>query len=217
MKPTKRKAKAVKAPAAAEWIALSRLRRWPGNPRKNAEAVRPVADSIIRFGWGAVLLARRDTNELVAGDTRYQAAEMLIADYKRSRGRRGATWHPEAVHTAATGEVPVRFGDWNDKEARLLAIADNKIGEIATWDEEQLAEILREHSVDDARVAGYDAEELQALLEQTSEDHDGGSGDPQLGGDLTYQVVVECTSEEHQAEVLEQLQADGLSCKPLVV
>src|SRR4249920_1006528 len=43
---------------AAEWVALSRLRLWPDNPRDNdGEPVERVMRSIKRFGWGAPILA----------------------------------------------------------------------------------------------------------------------------------------------------------------
>jgi DNA modification methylase/predicted nucleic acid-binding protein len=107
--------------AAAVWVPLDRLRPWPGNPRKNDKAVDEVARAIKRFGWGAPIVAREQDGEVISGHTRLEAARRLGLD-----------------------RVPVRFLNLDPADAHLLAIADNKLGEIATWDDDRLAEILAE-------------------------------------------------------------------------
>ena len=107
--------------AAAEWVSVETLKPWAGNPRKNQKAVSTVAASIERFGFGAPLLARRETGEIIAGHTRLKAAIKL-------------GWPT----------VPVRYLDLDERRARLLALADNKTGEIAEWDHEALDALLAE-------------------------------------------------------------------------
>src|SRR5579871_4190904 len=107
--------------AAAEWIPVGELVPWLGNPRRNDAAVKQVADSIKRFGFGAPLLARKANGELIAGHTRLKAALLL-----------------------GIPRVPVRYLDLDPADAHLLALADNKLGEIAEWDDEKLAAILIE-------------------------------------------------------------------------
>ncbi len=128
--------------AAAVWVAISDLRPWDQNPRLNEPAVAKVADSIRRFGFGAPLLARRD-GELIAGHTRLKAALSLGLD-----------------------RVPVRYLDLDPADARLLALADNKLAEIAEWDEALLAEVLKDFDATDAAIAGFGASELAELLEK---------------------------------------------------
>lgn len=130
---------------AAEWVALSTLKPWKRNPRKNKEAISAVARSIESFGFGAPIVARREDFRIIAGHTRYEAARRL------------------ALET-----VPVRFLDVTEEQANALALADNKLGEIAEWDNDQLAAILaelRSHDEDLPKIAGFSDEELTKLLE----------------------------------------------------
>ena len=119
--------------AAAIWVPIGDLLPWDKNPRKNDPAVEKIAESIRRFGFGAPILARAN-GDVIAGHTRLKAASKLGLD-----------------------RVPVRYLDLDPADARLLALADNKLGEIADWDETLLAEILRDLEPADAAVAGFDA------------------------------------------------------------
>jgi site-specific DNA-methyltransferase (adenine-specific) len=132
--------------AAAVWVDRSSLKPWDRNPRKNAEAVKRVAASIQRFGFGNPILARTADREVIAGHTRLLAAEMLGIE-----------------------RVPVRFLDLDPADAHLLAVADNKLGEIAEWDDDELAMIMSEYSAEDAELAGFDDDELEQLAERLSE------------------------------------------------
>lgn len=112
---------------AAEWVAIDELKAWANNPRKNAKAIKPVANSIARFGFAAPIIARRADRTVIAGHTRLQAAKMLKLE-----------------------RVPVRFLDLSEIEAEALALADNKLGEIAGWENEALRAILNGLKLEDA-------------------------------------------------------------------
>ena len=138
--------RAAAAPeAAAIWVPIGDLLPWDKNPRKNDGAVDKIAESIKRFGFGAPILARLD-GEVIAGHTRLKAASKLGID-----------------------RVPVRYLDLDPADARLLALADNKLGEIAEWDEALLAEILKDLDPADAAIAGFGAKELADLLAEIAE------------------------------------------------
>lgn len=128
---------------AAIWVALAALKPWAKNPRKNDPAVDKVADSIKRFGFGAPILARKADGEIIAGHTRLKAAMKLRLE-----------------------RVPVRYLDLDPADAHLLALADNRLGEIAEWDDDGLRAILAELQAEDADLAatGFDDDELAALL-----------------------------------------------------
>jgi len=128
---------------AAEWVPLNDLRPWIGNPRKNSDAVKAVADSIRKFGFGAPIVARKADRQIIGGHTRLQAARRL-----------GLT------------HVPVRYLDLSPEDAQLLALADNKLGEIAEWDEGMLGRILAELKASNADLAasGFDSAEIDRLL-----------------------------------------------------
>jgi DNA modification methylase len=129
--------------AAAVWVPIAELHPWIGNPRKNSDAIKAVADSIRKFGFGAPLVVRQANRQLIAGHTRLLAARRI-----------GLT------------HVPVRYLDLSEHDAQLLALADNKLGELAEWDDGMLARILSELKGADADLAatGFDAAEIDRLL-----------------------------------------------------
>lgn len=88
-------------------------------------AVPAVAESIRRFGFkGAIVLRSHDDPTIVNGHTRVAALRSL-----------GWTEMPDES---------VRFcDDLTDEEVRALRIADNKTGEIATWDKAKLKREVR--------------------------------------------------------------------------
>ena len=128
---------------AAVWFPITSLKPWERNPRKNAEAVAKVAESIRRFGFGSPILARQEDCQVIAGHTRLLAAQKL-----------GLT------------HVPVRLLDLDPADAQLLALADNKLGEIAIWDEEGLARVLADLKAEGAelKASGFDDKEIDRLL-----------------------------------------------------
>ena len=90
---------------------LDELRLDPKNPRRNDDAVQAVAESIREFGFRVPIVV--DQNDMIrAGETRYKAARLLNET-----------------------KVPcVIASDLNEKQLRAFQLADNKTGELATWD-----------------------------------------------------------------------------------
>ena len=99
--------------AAAVYVDPSTLTPWNKNPRNNEAAIDEVAKSIKRFGFASPIVARTADGRVIAGQTRLAAALRLGLE-----------------------DVPVRFLDIDEQLASALALADNKIGEIATWDDD---------------------------------------------------------------------------------
>lgn len=92
---------------------------YENNPRNNEEAVDYVANSIKEFGFKVPVVVDKD-NIVVAGHTRLKACEKL-----------GIT------------EVPcIVAEDLTEDQIKAFRIADNKVSEYATWDEEKLSKEL---------------------------------------------------------------------------
>lgn len=127
----------------AMWVHINDLTPWDKNPRVNDHAVEHVAKSIQRFGWGAPIIARRSDGVIIAGHTRHKAAISLGMD-----------------------KVLVRYMDLDPAQAAALALADNKLNEIAEWDEDGLTTILQELANEDFDLSGlgWDSDELDRLL-----------------------------------------------------
>lgn len=118
---------------AVEWVSVGDLIPWDKNPRVNAAAVGKVAESLRSFGFVSPVVAWRETRMLVAGHTRRLALLHLMEQGIVPKGAPGP------------GLLPVRFYDFASKhEAEQYAVADNKLGEIATWDEKALGALLGE-------------------------------------------------------------------------
>lgn len=100
-------------------MAISDIKPYPNNPRKNDDAVTATANSIKEFGWQQPIIVDKD-NIIIAGHTRYKAAKQLNMD-----------------------TVPVVVAKNLSKEqVKAYRLADNKTGEIAVWDYEFLDDEL---------------------------------------------------------------------------
>lgn len=110
---------------------LAKIKPYEKNPRRNDEAVAGVAESIKQFGFPQPIVVD-PKGVIVAGHTRYKAAQQLGLD-------------KVPVHVA-TGLTPAQL--------RAYRLADNRTGEVATWDKELLA----------AELASIDEEGLDLAL-----------------------------------------------------
>lgn len=127
--------------AAAEWVGIDAVHPWAENPRKNDKAIDKVADSIKRLGWGSPIIARKADGEIIAGHTRYAAALKLGFD-----------------------KIPVRFVDLDPGDAHLLALADNRLGEIAEWDDAGVRALLAGLDDEERALAGWSESEAREVL-----------------------------------------------------
>jgi ParB/RepB/Spo0J family partition protein len=179
---------------AAVWVDIAALVPWDKNPRRNIDAVKKVAASIRKFGFANPILARRQDGQVIAGHTRLAAAQKL-----------------------GLKTVPVRYMDMDATDAHLLALADNKLGEIAEWDDAALTEIFSQLQIEDADLAstGFSDAEVERLLNDVGEEEKPDTS-PQLDG-LTYQILIECSSEDQQAEQMGIIEGLGITCKPLIL
>ena len=150
------------------WAPISDLSRWDKNPRKNDKAVPAVARSIRTYGFVAPVVVWQSRQQLVAGHTRISALQMILEE------------DPEFVPRDAPGVglVPVRFHEFTDEsEAAAYAIADNRLSEIATWDEELLGEVLAEiRAFDDELLmeTGFGEAAIDRLIREAGGNASGG-------------------------------------------
>ena len=114
---------------------LEQLKPYENNPRNNENAIDAVANSIKEFGFKVPLVVDTD-GVIVAGHTRYEAAKRL-----------GMTTLPCIVADDLTPE-----------QVKAFRIADNKVGELATWDLEKLDIELNEITDIDMAEFGFDIE-----------------------------------------------------------
>lgn len=127
---------------------LNEINPYPGNPRKNTQAVDAVAASIKEFGFKNPIIV--DINgEIIAGHTRYLAAQKLGLE-----------------------EVPCIYADdLSPEQVRAFRLADNKTAELSEWDMELLESELQEITNIDMAEFGFDEDEdFKDLTEEVEDD-----------------------------------------------
>tara|TARA_R110000824_G_scaffold111857_1_gene260659 strand:+ start:4969 stop:5520 length:552 start_codon:yes stop_codon:yes gene_type:complete len=131
----------------SEWVSIEKITPWERNPRMNEHIIQQVAVSIQQFGFLNPIIAQTSTSKIIAGHSRYKAAKKL-----------------------GLATIPVIWADLSDDKAKAYAIADNKLGELASWDEDLLIELLRELQDTEINIneLGFDELELSHLFNDNS-------------------------------------------------
>ena len=145
-----------------KYVPIGDVRPYEDNPRRNDGAVQAVVNSIREFGWKQPIVVDAD-GTIVVGHTRHKAAQAL-----------GMT------------EVPVVVAsDLTPEQCAAYRLADNRVGELATWDSELLAQELDGLADLDMSAYGFDSGELLsgADIDELFEDYGGGdAGEPEPPG-----------------------------------
>lgn len=196
---------------AAVWMHISQVHPWDKNPRKNEQAVAPVVASIREFGFPTALTVYPDGNRLVVGHTRRLAIQALLAD------------EPTFTLQGAPGPgfVPVRFHDFGSEvKASAYALADNRLGENAEWDNALLHSVAQEiiggEGLGMLGIVGFDDDEIATILSDAGvpdgEEEGGSQGPPKPEGPhkspqgdappATMRIVQLLLTEEQHAEYL---------------
>jgi ParB family transcriptional regulator, chromosome partitioning protein len=132
-------------------IEVSSLLPYEFNPRKNAEAIEAVKNSIKSFGY-LVPIVVDENNVIVAGHTRHAALQQLAEENPKEAGK----WSVAPCVIAK---------DLTEEQTRAFRLIDNKTAEIAGWDFDLLAnEIGALHQSGISFVEfGWSQEEIDCL------------------------------------------------------
>lgn len=123
-----------------ETVSIDKIKPYENNPRNNDDA---VANSIKEFGWQQPIVVDNG-RVIIAGHTRYKAAKKL--GYK---------------------EVPIVVADkLTEEQVNAYRLADNKVGELAEWDDAELSEEL--NKILDINMAdfGFKDEPISNVLDK---------------------------------------------------
>jgi hypothetical protein len=170
-------------------VPLADLERYPGNARRGRVA--EIRESLERNGQYRSLVVRQHDGRLtiLAGNHTAEALE------------------------AEGGEVArCELVECDDDTARRVNLADNKIAEDGTYDDDALVALLGGLGGDYGGT-GWTAKEYAALL---GDDDDGGGDAPEDDLPSTFGVIVECDTEQQQARLLEQLDAEGFKVRAMI-
>lgn len=116
-------------------VSIDQIKPYENNPRNNDDAVDAVANSIKEFGWQQPIVVDNG-GVIIAGHTRYKAAKRLKLK-----------------------EVPIVVADnLTEEQVNAYRLADNKSGELSTWDDDELQEELDKILDIDMTDFGFDLE-----------------------------------------------------------
>lgn len=164
------------------------------NPRLNDQAVDAVASSIREFGFKVPIVVD-DKGVVVSGHTRLKAAKALGLD-----------------------EVPVIVADdLDDTKIKAFRLADNKVAELADWDESLLIKELEELTDLDYDMGQFD---FELDLDDADGNGSGEDGSDDIG-DIpdninvmeTFALNVIVKDEAEQAELYEEMLGRGYEVK----
>lgn len=176
----------VVSPKKIELWPIDRLRPYAQNARIHPpEQIEKIAKSIVAYGFNNPLLV--DTADgIVAGHGRLEAANSL-----------------------GLAEVPVIVLDHlTDSQRRAYILADNRLGELAQWDDEILSSELRALSAEgfDLDPIGWEDDEIEALGEDLEDFIDEELSAAEDDAKDTAEIVLTFELNEH-AELTDKIQA----------
>lgn len=127
-------------------VEIGKLKEYPNNPRRNEAAVKPVANSLKKFGFLNPIIVNKDM-VILAGHTRLKAAK-----------------------EDGLEKVPVIVvDDMTEAQEKAFRLADNRVAELSTWDEEKLKEEMAALDEDDWSEFGVSDRELKKYEPDTDE------------------------------------------------
>jgi hypothetical protein len=198
---------------------VSELTPAPYNPRKMTEKrLEMLKRSMAEFGDLSGIIVNLTTGNLVGGHQRIKVFSPTWKIKKRPC--------KDDVGTVSHGYIETPWGRWTYREVKwddtkeaAANIAANKHG--GEWDLPKLSEMVVELDTGafDMDVLGFQDFELERLLvdKNGAGDGDGGGGEGEGAGgeqlgEYVYQVVVNCTDEDQQVELMRELEGRGLEC-----
>lgn len=128
-----------------EFRSPDQLRVFPGNPRNHPDKqIVKLTASILEFGFTLPVLVA-ESGEIIAGEARIEAARRL-----------------------GLLEVPVVVArGWSQAKLRAYRLADNRLAELATWDEDLLAIEIRavlEFDETPIEILGWETAEIDLVI-----------------------------------------------------
>jgi len=192
-------------------LSIDVLKEDPRNARKIDDgALQGLAVSIETFGDLSSIVYNTRTGHLVAGHQRMKTL--------RSAGAK--TWtrvsdaEGEIVHPKSKEKFRIRIVDWDETTERLANISANNTEIQGEFVDEDLALQLRELETE----AQFEALRLNDLMATVVEDEaSSDSAEDAASGGLqdAFQIIVECSNEAQQRDLLERWAAEGLNVRAL--
>lgn len=169
---------------------ISQLRFYPGNARRGDLDL--IAESLERLGQYKPVVVN-------TGGKEPELANVILAGNHTVMAAQRLGWNTVDVHLV----------DLDADTAKRVVIVDNKANDEATYEVEELVNLLTE--LPDLEATGFDRDELDAMLEaldDLEEEVPDKPKDPQPEG---HNLLVECDSAEEQQRIKSRLLAEGVT------
>lgn len=167
-----------------ERVRVSTLVPYPGNARRGD--VKAIAESLNVNGQFSPVVFQASTRHILLGNHTVQAMQQI-------------RW----------AECDASSLDVDDEQARKIVLAANRTADLATYDLDALAVLLRD--VDDLSGTGFTDDDVTELL-----DDDEPEGDiPDRGSARQIGVAVYCDTVEKQMELMARLLEEGWEARAL--
>lgn len=130
------------------WIKAETLKPYEGNSRKHPqEQIEKIKASLVRFGWINPILID-EFNRVMAGHGRLQAGKELGHE-----------------------KVPcLKVSGLSEAEFKAYVIADNRLAELAEWDDAILLKELQGlKDAGEIEATGFSLDSLEKLMEESAE------------------------------------------------
>jgi ParB-like chromosome segregation protein Spo0J len=179
-------------------VRLDEIHLDPANTNThNPRNIQAIIASLKEFGQVEPLVVQRGTGKVIGGNGRL-----------------------EAMHQIGMTECDIVEIDADGVRATALGIALNRTASLSEFDDKALTEILRSLQSEDFPIeaTGFTDQEIDELLEKLGKDKAGGDQPDAPVEHISEKwiVVIECTGEQQQVELIARFQAEGLSVKAIV-
>lgn len=166
----------IKTVSQVELVDIDKLHMWDNNPRHNDHAVGTIAKSIAAYGMNVPLIIN-GSNQVIAGNTRLKACKEL----------------------GLTAVPCVRAEHLTHMQQKAFNVADNKLSELASWDDPLLRDVIEEQKhilgdAWDASLMGFSDNDIDLLLNGWGADGSAADVEPD-DGTAPGRIVINCPQE----------------------
>ena len=187
---------------------IEELKPAPYNPRKiGDDALRGLSRSMQEFGDIAGIIWNKRTGHLVAG---HQRLEALKTRYGAERLTIQTNGKSMKIKAKGGPTFPVRVVEWDEITTKAANIAANSQHIAGHWSD-GIGELVKD--LDAAMPELTKSLRLDLLVKKAPD-----PGDlPDVEVAESFQIVVECKSEDGQQELYERLSKEGYECRVLTL
>jgi len=172
-------------------VDIDSVQAHPKNVRQGD--IGAISESLKAHGQYRPIVVDKRTNYILAGNHTWKAAKAL-------------GW----------AEISAGFIETkDDDEALRILLADNRTTDLASYDDTELANLLKQLAETDEGLLGtaFDGDDLDNLINNQNQTYENN----EMILLEKYEVVIECANENEQTELLARFQNEGLIVRALII